>query len=99
MYLWKQGFFITNAEQTQRLAQHHVEERLVILIRDFAAVNSFTSIFIQLGREKPTNKGSNLHLEDMVVEEILQLLIRKVDQKLFKAVVLKALKSKNVEDT
>ena len=56
MYLWKQGFFITNAEQTQRLAQHHVEERLIILIRDFAAVNSFTSIFIQLGREKPTNK-------------------------------------------
>ncbi len=40
-----------------------------------------------------------LHLEDVVVEEELKLFVSKVDQELFKRVVLKLLKAENVKDT
>ncbi len=49
--------------------------------------------------QRKTQRFTNLHLEDVVVEEELQLFIREVDQKLLKAVDLEAFEAENVKNT
>ena len=43
--------------------------------------------------------NKNLHLEDVVIEEELKLLIGKVDKQLLKAVLLETLKAEDVQNT
>eukprot|EP00048_Salpingoeca_helianthica_P014675 m.222938 g.222938 ORF g.222938 m.222938 type:complete len:804 (+) comp16138_c0_seq1:242-2653(+) len=83
----EESLLIADGEQTNGLAEHHVQQRLVVLEADLAAVNALACVLVEL------------HLEDVVVEKVLQLFVGKVDEKLLQAVVLEALKAENVEDT
>jgi hypothetical protein len=48
---------------------------------------------------RSTRRRTHLHLEDVVVEEILQLFVGQIDQQLLEAVKLERLETENIQDT
>jgi len=63
------------------------QQRRVVGICDVVAVDALARILLQL------------LLEDVLVEEVLQLLIGKVDAPLLEAVDMEVFKAKNIKDT
>ena len=67
------ALLINERQHVQRLVGQHVQGALVVFVVDVLPHNVFTGILVLL------------QLEDMPDEELLQLLVGKVDAQLFKA--------------
>jgi hypothetical protein len=77
---------VDEGEKTLRPAEEQIKEGGVVLVGDLAAVDALLGVLVEL------------HLEDVVVEELLEALVCEVDEELLKAVLVKALKAEDVQD-
>ena len=85
--LGKLGLFIDQGEDVHGLLSNHVQCCLVVDEGDLLPVDALPGVLLLL------------HLEDVLDEELLDVLIAVVDAELFKTVVIEILKSKNIQNT
>ena len=79
------ALLIKNAKEAIWLFLNQVQDSLVILELHVSPLNLFLGIFLLL------------HLEDVAVEELLDLLVGIIDAELLETVLLKVLKSKDIQ--
>ena len=85
--LGKLGLFIDQGKDVHGLLSNHVQCCLVVHEGDLLPVDALPGVLLLL------------HLEDVLDEELLDVLIAVVDAELFKTVVIEILKSKNIQNT
>ena len=81
------GLLVNQGDDVHWLLGDHVECGLVVNEGNLLPVNALLAVLLLL------------HLEDMFHKELLQVFVGIVDAHLFKTVVLKILKSKDIQDT